>query len=328
MLLTANDSENSSMSILSTVIVLSAGHTASTDYYIFPHLKQCGYQVELCDSRLPPENQPHILDADLVVISRYLPPAWLKTLISFKEKGGKIAYFMDDDLFDTRVWHGLPWRYRWRIWRNATSQKDKLQKLASEFWVSTRYLEKKYSHLYPILLNPHASEDFITSKPLVKICYHGTASHLNEINWLVEVMETVQSESLDTHFEIFGGDQVRKYFKGIPRVSVIHPMSWSDYHSWSSSEYRDIGLAPLLSSDFNKARGPTKFIDYTRIGAAGIYSNVFPYEGYVNDGVDGVLVDNAPALWVEEIINLVNELERRKAYVSAAHKRLLECGKD
>lgn len=306
--------------------MLSAGHTASTDYYIVPHLKQHGSQVELCDSRLPPVNESQVMLADVIVISRYLSAVWLKTLLAFKERGGKIVYFMDDDLFDSAVWHGLPWRYRWKIWRDATSKKAKLQKLASEFWVSTSFLAKKYAYLNPTLIIPHASEDFIASKPLVKICYHGTASHYNEINWLVEIMATVQAESLDTHFEVFGGDQVRKYFKGIPRVSVIHPMSWSDYHSWSSSEWRDIGLAPLLSNDFNKARGPTKFIDYTRIGAAGIYSNVIPYKGYVNDGVDGVLVDNAPALWAEAIIKYAKNVDGRKAIVSAANKRLLDSG--
>ncbi|MGK3539499.1 hypothetical protein ACSLOP_30130, partial [Escherichia coli] len=40
------------------------------------------------------------------------------------------------------------------------------------------------------------------------------------------------------------------------------------------SQQADIGLAPLLMSKFNAARGGVKFYDFVRMGAAGIYSNV------------------------------------------------------
>ena len=87
-------------------------------------------------------------------------------------------------------------------------------------------------------------------------------------------------------------------------------------------QHRDIALAPLLSGGFNAARGPSKFFDYTRMVAVGIYSNVEPYRGFIRHDVDGILLDNDRDAWVEAIISLVSDEAKRKGLIAGAQNRI------
>lgn len=307
--------------------VLSEGRSASTDYFITPWLTRNGYSVELFDIHHTPSSEILTAPPSMIVISRYLNRGWVSLLEAAACEGVKIVYFMDDDLFDWHALAGLPWRYRWKILRRALMQYSRLRRLCSEFWVSTPYLATKYSHLNPRILSVATSSELIRSMPLVRICYHGTASHPAEIAWLRGVVAQVQSLSDKCHFEIFGDAAVKKQYSGIPRVSVMHAMSWPDYLVWSGSEKRDIALAPLLPSPFNAARGPTKFFDYTRMHAVGIYSDGAPYQDFINDGVDGLLLANDPAHWVAAILELADDSEKRSAIITAATQRVTALAK-
>lgn len=309
---------------MTVAYVLSEGNTASTDYFLFPYLQSTGYRPQLVDTRQSPNKFNRPATPGLIVLSRYLPLPWHDLIEEYRLAGCRIVYFMDDDLFDIKALTGLPWRYRWKILRLALGQQRRLKSLCKEFWVSTPYLANKYSNLSPRLIQASPSPKLIDSTPpLVRICYHATASHRAELHWLVDVVRKVQSAATNTHFELFGDTRTKRLFSGIPRVSILHPMSWSQYLSWSSVVQRDIALAPLLPNAFNSARGPTKFFDYARVGAAGIYSSVPPYLGFIQEGVDGLLVENDPELWGQTIINLASDTIKRTNIAVTARKRAL-----
>jgi hypothetical protein len=96
-------------------------------------------------------------------------------------------------------------------------------------------------------------------------------------------------------------------------------MRWENYLTFTASQPADIGLAPLLPGAFNAARGAVKFYDYARMGAAGIYTDVEPYRGFVRNGVDGLLLPNEPQRWIDAIAALAQDesplLARLKAGV-------------
>ena len=70
-------------------------------------------------------------------------------------------------------------------------------------------------------------------------------------------------------------------------------------------------LAPLLPSRFNAARGATKWMDYARMGAVGIYTDVQPYSDHVLHAKDGLLLPNNPADWVKSILELADNPAQR-----------------
>lgn len=304
--------------------VLSEGPTASSDYYLFPHLASQGYRAVVWDSRCAPGLWlEQAGDCGLLVISRYLPRHCWGAVQQLRRRGVPLVYFMDDDLWDAAAWQGLPWPYRWKIASQAWVFRAWLARCCEAVWVSTEYLAAKYAQCRPLLLNPQpAAAGGERAKP-VSVCYHGSASHAQELAWLAPVVEAVQAQAPQVHFELFGTRAVARRFGRMPRVKLLFPMDWPNYLAFTSTQTRDIALAPLLPGKFNAARGPTKFFDYTRMGAAGIYSDVAPYRGFVRDGVDGVLLGNEPALWVEALLRLAEDNAGRESLAVAAKQRVL-----
>lgn len=307
-----------------SALLISEGITATTDYFLSPYLAQLGYDTTLVDSRaVLPE---HIVRESwrLVVIARYLPSDWLGLVTACRRRGAKIVYFMDDDLFDLQSLQHLPWRYQWKIFSRAVVRRPRLERLCDEFWVSTAFLAEKYAALSPIVLAPLVSRKTQEANTGLQVCYHGTASHMREIEWLVSVVEAVQACSGSVHFELFGTRAVQQLYGRIPRVAIVHPMRWSNYLSYTSVQRRDLALAPLLPSAFNAGRGPIKFFDYARMGAVGLYADRRPYRGFIRDGVDGLLLPHDHAAWTEALLQLIQDTERRQRMASAVTRRVAE----
>lgn len=313
--------ETTSANAKPCAVVLSEGATASTDYFLFPYLAGLGYEAVLVDSR---HSLPASLDfsrCGLLVISRYVQSRWLPVLKQLGLRGVRLVYFMDDDLFEARALCHLPWRYQWKIISRAWFYRSELFALCAEFWVSTDYLVEKYARLNPVLLRPVATLQTLQNPVSLHVCYHGSASHSQEIEWLIPIVHSVQAQVEHIHFEFFAARGIGRLLKNIPRVSVLQPMSWPNYLAYTASQRKDIALAPLLPGFFNAARGATKFLDYARMGAVGIYSDVAPYRGFINEGVDGILLANDPRLWVDALLELARDNAGRHEMAAAVKRR-------
>lgn len=261
---------------------------------------------------------------------------------------------MDDDLLDPKTLVDLPLPYAFRLWRKATSKRKWILSSCSELWVSTPYLANKYVAWNPRLLRPIASGPLLerswasssgtcltpslsgsdtfsaatsslnSDTQSVRICYHGTWSHRDDMKWLAPLIAQVQRQCSNTIFEVIGGDRVARIFKGIPRVLVLPTMAWPDYLKHTQTVRQDIGLAPLRDTLFNRGRGPIKFFDYARAGAVGMYSAGPAFSDFVSNGVDGVVLENDPVRWVERIVELVNSPELRQSMADAAWLKVLD----
>jgi glycosyltransferase involved in cell wall biosynthesis len=77
---------------------------------------------------------------------------------------------------------------------------------------------------------------------------------------------------------------------------------------WFSSHLRwDIALSPLKDTPFNQCKSDIKFLDYSAIGAAGIYSRVPAYESSVRHLETGWLAENEVDAWVEALERLLSD---------------------
>lgn len=307
-------------------MLLTTGDTPSLDYFVFPALAERGCAVVAAgDTRQPP---PATISPEInaLVIVRYLPAKWVTLVQAFRESGRAVVYFMDDDLMDPAALISLPADYRARIVHDSVRQRPWIEALASEFWVSTDYLAEKYRTWTPQRLDPHPVSGHYANEPFTW-CYHGTTSHRAEIEWLLPIVREIQEDLPHACFEIFGDHAVNRLYREIPRVSVVHPMRWPDYRAWSSLVRRDVFVVPLLDSPFNAARGPTKFFDCARLGAAGLYADVPPYRGYVKPDVDGLLLtpDNR-ASWTSSVRALARDARLRLSLANAARLRTQTTG--
>ena len=99
-------------------------------------------------------------------------------------------------------------------------------------------------------------------------------------------------------------------------------MDWESFLLDSHNRKVDIVLNPILNSEFNSFRSPTKFFDTTRLGAVGIYSKKLPYSIFVKDNYDGILLNNDLNLWIENVNDLLENANKRKFLYSNAFKRI------
>lgn len=280
----------------------------STDYFVLPAVLHAGLHVVRCGfADLP---APADLEGAALVFVRYVPPAWARLVEAVRPRLSALAFFMDDDVLDAGASAGMPWRYRFKLLRLSAWRRDWLQRQGAALWVSTPYLQEKYAGWRPVLLLPSPVAGITDAR---RVFYHGSASHDAEIRWLLPVMEEALCCDERMVFEIVGGGDVYRLYRGLPRVNVVHPMKWPAYQTFLSAPGRHIGLAPLLDSPFNRARSYTKFFDFTRCGAAGIYSPNGACAGVVRHGVDGLVVKLEQEAWVAAILNLVRDEPLRQS---------------
>jgi hypothetical protein len=299
-------------------LVVEERPNPSSDYFVMPFLARSGCSVKrlrLADA-LP---RPEELDGATVVFVRYVSRDWYRLVNAQRARIAGLVFFMDDDLLDPLASRGLGWRYRLKLLRMATRYGTWLRGQETELWVSSHYLEEKYKAWNPRLVRP---TPIPVAAPGCRVFYHGTASHRSEAAWLRPVMERVLAAEAQVFFEIVGGREVARRYRGLERVNLVHPMKWPAYQAFLGSGRRDIGLVPQLAHPFNWARSYTKMFDITRSGAVGVYTASTACAEVVRDGIDGLVVEMDPDAWVDAILKLARQPELRSRMLEQARARM------
>ncbi|NOX75779.1 MAG: glycosyltransferase family 4 protein [Gammaproteobacteria bacterium] len=301
------------------VFLVEEQSNPSTDYFLLPAISARSLNVVRCTfTDLPSAEQ---LDDALVVFVRYVPPAWARLIATLRPRLRGLVFFMDDDVLDVRASVGMPLRYRFKLARLAARYQKWLRRHDAELWVATLYLQQKYAHWHPRLVLPFPIQN---SNDVCRVFYHGSASHGAEIRWLHPVMAEVLRRDERIHFEIIGGEEVYRLFRGLPRVTVVHPMKWPAYQAFLAMPGRHIGLVPLHDLPFNRARSYTKFLDITRCGAAGIYSPGSTSAEMVSHQCEGLVIPLEQKCWIEAIVRLAGDESLRRTLAANAGKKLPE----
>ena len=307
------------------MLLLHQGAGSTIDHFLRGPLEALGVRLSELDSAAHPgELQLSLLlDADLVVVVRYLPCPWLQALRRVRHAGIQVVYLMDDDLLDPDLLRELPEAYRRRLRQRITRQRRYVPELCDRVWVTSQPLARKYAHLGALMLPlcPHPS--LLLQPPRLQLAYFGSAVHQLEFAWLRELLIELQRRQPHTHVDVFGDISINRQFRDLPRVRILHPMRWDSYLAETGLGRCDLLLTPLLENAVNAARAPVKFIDAARCGAAGLYSNRPPYRGFIRHGVDGLLLDDQHQVWLEAIEGLIQDPQSRHRLAHAGRIRAL-----
>ena len=107
-------------------------------------------------------------------------------------------------------------------------------------------------------------------------------------------------------------------------INEIYPMDFNTFLSDTSNRNIDLLLVPLLSSKFNDYRSPVKFFDAARLNAAGIYSKREPYLNFINNNIDGILLNNDQSKWLYTINYLLDNEYKLENLKTFCKKRVIE----
>ena len=261
-----------------------------------------------------------------IVIVRYIPFRLLIHLFRLHKKNIKIILLIDDDLLSFNMFTHLPIRYKIKLFFRIYIYKDFLKFFISQIWVTNLNLKKKLTLQLKNRVNIKVLDiQFkrkIIEKKIYRISFIGTSSHVLELRWIKKLLLKLQSQRDDCLIELFISTKWRSYFKLVPRIKMIYQMDWESFHLDTQNRNVDIVLNPVLRSEFNSFRSPTKFFDTTRLGAVGLYSDTLPFSNFVNHNYDGILLKNDLDLWCQNVNDLLeNENKRNFLYLNALKRK-------
>lgn len=126
---------------------------------------------------------------------------------------------------------------------------------------------------------------------------------LNKI--LVTTLNTILKNNDNVELHFWG-----KKPAGISDHHIVVHKPIMNYEKFVKYFFRlgiDIGLAPIINDQFHRSKSNNKYREFGGAKVSGIYSNVTPYNDCIQDGVNGLLVDNTVQSWVNGLQRLIND---------------------
>ncbi|WP_409200105.1 glycosyltransferase domain-containing protein [Methanobrevibacter sp. DSM 116169] len=291
----------------------------SKDYHFFVY----GREV------LPVINQKKFLNVklfDIIIIQRISPYSDI-ILKKAKKHGIKIIYETDDDLLDISRDHPS-FDY---IYPHIKSIK-KLMNNVDAITVSTDELSKRLSEYNNInVIRNYFANDILKIKSnnepsdnTIKIGYFGTFTHFSDLELIKNVILILKHEmkklNINVEFEVIGGANFEDD-SWINRIELpYYPMGLKTFYRWLEPKIDwDIGIVPLLPSEFNRSKSELKYIEFTALGIPTVSSDTDIYKHAISDGINGFFA-NTEEEWVEKIEKLILDKKLREKIVSNAQK--------
>lgn len=298
------------------VLVLTRRKSSTAEIYIRPRLLNSRLPVKYIDySHFLPASR-YFTKKTFVIISRYINNPWCEALKYYRDNISGVAYLMDDNIPEAGLDHTLPPDYALGLAQFFHRYWKKLQDICSELWVSSQYLCERYQstntfRIDPIFISKPRSAD--NKNSYLTIFYHAQRPHYQDNLWLLDIIKCIQQRYQHTAFETFGGEKIKNAYARIPRSQILSGFNWEAYLDYCATTNHDIGLAPLTSGIFNRARSINKLFDISRCGAAGIYTDSEPYSVVVDSWKTGVLCEHVKEAWIEAISELIEKESLRKS---------------
>lgn len=269
---------------------------------------------------------------DVIVIQRVNP---YSTHIAKKAKqhGIKLIYETDDDFLDIN-----PSNPSFNYILGNLSNIEKLVGVADRIVVSTPELKNRFDKLNVCdveIIRNYYLDNILPLKPFsyngkthVKIGYFGTMTHNNDLelihNVILRLKDIFSKKGIQVDLEIIGAsfDENSDWFK--VKKMPYYPMSMVTFMKWiySKSDW-DIGIIPLVNTEFNRCKSELKYIEFTALGVPVIASDVNIYNEVIEDGVTGFLANNEDE-WVDKLSIMINDPKLRNGMLNNARKDILE----
>ena len=136
---------------------------------------------------------------------------------------------------------------------------------------------------------------------IVKFVYAAGKDHAETFELIVKpALKQIMNEYHDRiHFTFIGVEPRIEDIGFLDNFTFIPMMSLQDYANYMKENAFDVGVAPLINSRFSRMKYFNKYIEYSKFGIAGIYSNVEPYIYAIHNKENGYLIDNKINDWIK-----------------------------
>jgi glycosyltransferase involved in cell wall biosynthesis len=258
-----------------------------------------------------------IPDADFIVITRDFPRYIdeYETVVDYARKCGKpIIYELDDLLFELASVHPDVETYletRPSILRavmeadavtvSTASLCDAVKPFNPNTWILPNYLVDKFWKIKP-------PKPVLPSNAALTIGYMGGHGHLPDMEMLYPSLHHILDKYPQKVLLKFWGLRPAENLLNRPNVSWTHPylVDYAAFADYFLQQECDIFLAPLQDNIFNRCKSGLKFLEYSALGVAGVYSDLPPYNEIISNGKNGFLA-TASRDWEEQLERLIED---------------------
>jgi glycosyltransferase involved in cell wall biosynthesis len=263
---------------------------------------------------------PDLLEAADVLVLQFIHDWDLLGVLGRRREAGRATVFEANDyFFDLQPWNPIAGQWQDRAvqeefrcyLRGADAVQTSSEELARRWRVFSGRVAVFANHLagVPPLAPP-------AQRPLT-IGWGGSPGHLADWFHVAPLLQQWLQAHPDVHLAVMTHEAARPFFHLPPERYHFTPFGRiEDYYRFLGR--LDVGLAPLLPSDYNRGRSDVKFLEYAACGVVGVYADLEPYQGSVKDGETGLLFRNGPEL-LACLDRLANDAGLRHAIRARAH---------
>jgi glycosyltransferase involved in cell wall biosynthesis len=256
-----------------------------------------------------------ISEADLVVVQRDFAKHTQEYEIVIEEarrQAKRVIYELDDLLCELPEEHPDHDHYlsaRSTIIRSAID--------ADAIVTGSTGLKQYLQEFNPnVLVFPNALDDRLwkltapepnNSDPVV-IGYQGGHNHAYDLEVVTPVlMDLIERYKERIAFK-FWGIAPPPPMRGLPNVEWldIGLVRYAEFAAYFVQQKCDLFIAPLKDNPFNRCKSALKFLEYSALGAPGVYSRVTPYANAVRHGETGFLVSSMEE-WDKALSSLIDD---------------------
>ncbi|MEI8017437.1 MAG: hypothetical protein WCH39_04505 [Schlesneria sp.] len=310
------------------VQVCDFGNDGDAEYRMHAPLRQLGKIPGLTtiDCHFSHRYLPVLAALADVLVVQFINDWELLSLCQRRREAGLITIFEANDyFFDLQPWSPIG-----EAWLDRTVQELYLKWLVTSDGVqtSTSYLAKKWRERgtteVAVFPNQLVAVDPLTEVPdrPLTIGWGGSPGHFADWYQLAPLLIQWLAEHPDVHLSVMTHELAHSFVPLDPhRYHFTRFGSLNDYVQFLSS--LDIGLAPLIPTDYNRGRSDVKFLEYASQGVAGIYADLEPYQSSVVHGVTGLL-SQSPEQTIEHLESLRTDPAFRIRLGKQAHEYVLQ----
>jgi hypothetical protein len=239
------------------------------------------------------------------------------------DSGRFFVSLFDDDLLNLPEGHSFQWRSKYA---KSILELSQYVICCNPSLIST--FKDVSSRPKYVLSNAHIlEEDILPIQPVgtsVKVVYAAGKDHADLFNSYI-------LPAIDSLYNLFEG-KVEFWLIGVvPDISkieykecikMIDTMPLEEYNQFMRENRFDIGVAPLHDNQFCNKKYFNKYIEYTKCGIDGLYSNCLPYTLVVKNKFNGVLVNNTKEDWYNALVYAIKNMEETKAMAKRAQEHI------
>ena len=226
-----------------------------------------------------------------------------KIIGAAKESGRFVVVALDDDIINLPQNHPSYWKRKYVC--KCLELADAL--MSPNPLILEDYCEK--CHLRPVqTISFVQSEEIKAPHHLgdkIRVVYPAGRDHIELFNQYIKpFFDDFIRENLDRIEFTFIG--LEPQLEESESVHLVKGMSYKDYQDYMNCHDFDIGLAPLHDTPFCARKYFAKYIEYSKYGIMGIYSDVRPYTFAVTNGYNGLLINGGQEHWLEALKRVIS----------------------